>query len=161
MEIIIKASELLADIRSAAWLEQELHSDLDRHRRHQMADICETDNVEHVWRVLGVAVAEIRLTLGKILHPETRPPSDDTLLQPSEWLFRPRFPLPVAIMSFIREKIHEYLVAAVMADRCAVIIPSASAVWHTRAREAISSLRVLASTTCPPLTPARRPLRLF
>ena len=161
MEIIIKASEILADIRSAAWLEQELHSDLDRHRRHQMADICETDNVEHVWRVLGVAVAEIRLTLGKILHPETQPPSDDTLLQPSEWLFQTRFPLPVAIMSFIREKIHEYLVAAVMADRCAVIIPSASAVWQTRAREAISSLRVVASTTYPPRAPARRPLRLF
>lgn len=161
MYIAIKASEVFADLRSAAWLEQELHSDLDRHRRHQMADICETDNIEHVWRVLGVAVAQIRLALGKILLPETDPPSDDTLRQPTDWQFRFLFPLPVATVSFIREKIHEYLVATVMADRTAVIIPSASPIWQVRVEETLSAMQLLVATSHAPLSPARRPLRLF
>ena len=50
MELVIKSGEVLTDIGSAGWLEQELHPELDRHRRHQMADICEPDNAERVWR---------------------------------------------------------------------------------------------------------------
>ena len=69
----ILSSEVIADLRSAAWLEQELHPELDRHRRHQMADICESDNMDAVWRILAVGIAELRFILLRILVPSLLP----------------------------------------------------------------------------------------
>lgn len=156
--MIIKANEVLADVRSAAWLEQELHTDADRHRRHQMADICEEGNIEHVWRVLGVAVAEVRFGLSKLMQPEKYISHDNDLQRPDVWRFRFLFRLPAPTASYLREKIHEYLVARVMAERTAVIIPEASGIWQLRAEEALASLRLLAATTGPSLASVRRPL---
>lgn len=158
MKCCIKSDEILADIRSAAWLESELHSDLDRHRRHQMADICEPDNVERVWRVLGIAIAEIRLALIKIITPCEVQLLVNELERPSEWLFTLRFRIAPDVMEFLKKKIHEYLVAMVMADRAAVIIPQCAGIWQERAAETLSALRSLAATTRPPYAPVRRPL---
>lgn len=157
-ELCIKQDEVLADIRSAAWLEQELHPDLDRHRRHQMADICEAGNAERVWRVFGVAVAEIRLALASILRPEKEQAADNGLQPADDWRFCFRFSVPPATLGYIREKIHEYLVDRAMADRAEVIIPQCAAIWSDRAAEALASLRIVASTTRPPHAPVRRPL---
>ncbi|MDE6741707.1 MAG: hypothetical protein K2J58_05185 [Muribaculaceae bacterium] len=158
MKLCIKSDEVLADIRSAAWLEQELHSDLDRHRRHQMADICEPDNVERVWRVLGIAIAEIRLVLLKILRPRGDLLPVNNLERPSEWRFAFRQRIAPDMMEFLKEKIHESLVAMVMADRAAVIIPQCAHIWSDRAEETLSALRNLAATTRSSVAPVRRPL---
>lgn len=157
--ITIKAGEVMADVRSAGWLEQELHPEADRHRRHQMADICEEGNVEHVWRVLGIRVAEVRLALSALLLPETFSPEDDELQQREEWEFRFRSQLTEMTATYLREKIHEYLVAGVMADRTAVILPEGSAVWQLRASEALASLRSISATAG--VGTARRPLWPF
>lgn len=156
--ICINSEEVLADIRSASWLEQELHPELDRHRRHQMADICEPDNADRVWRVLGVSIAEIRLELLRIIRPPARSIRVDELVCPEEWIFSFLFTLPPDVVSFLREKIHEYLVAAVMADRTEVIIPQCAYIWRERAQEARSALRGIAATARPPYSPARRPM---
>ncbi|MDE7347533.1 MAG: hypothetical protein K2N48_12450 [Muribaculaceae bacterium] len=158
MQLNIKSCEVLADIRSAAWLEQELHPEADRHRRHQMADICETDNLELVWRVLGTAIAEIQLELTKILQPAKDVDEDNDLRCPREWRFSFLFRLPTQTLEYIREKIHEYLVAKVMADRTAVIIPSASKTWQQRAEVTIAALRSISATARPPFRPVCRPL---
>ena len=159
--ITMKTIEVLDDVRSAAFLESELHPEHDRHRRHEMADICECDNVERVWRVLGIAVAEVRMALLRILKPEKIMLPVNTLQRPSVWQFRFLFPISKTIMIFLREKIHEYLVAAVMADRTATIIPAASAIWQRRMEDAIGELRGINNTMRPPGTPARRPLFPF
>ena len=156
--LTIKSVEVMADVRSAAWLEQELQPQLERHRRHQMADICERDNVEGVWRILGVAVAEVRLALLSILTPPENPWPANDLERPDIWTFGFRFALAADVVAFLKHKIHEYLVAAVMADRTAVIIPSASAIWSSRAGEALDALRSAAATAQPPYAPVRRPL---
>lgn len=156
--LTIKSVEVMADVRSAAWLEQELQPQLERHRRHQMADICERDNVEGVWRILGVAVAEVRLALLRLLTPQEDTWLSNDLERPGSWTFGFRFALAPDVMEFLKQKIHEYLVAAVMADRTAVIIPSASAVWQTRAVTALADLRGTAATARPPYAPVRRPL---
>lgn len=156
--LLIKSSEVLGDIRSAAWLESELHPELDRHRRHEIADICEKDNIEWVWRVLGIAVAEIRLALQKILSPQSQISLANDIDRPASWQFSFLFPLPSSSLSYIKEKIHEYLVAAVMADRTAVIIPTAAKIWQERASEAIASIRNLASLSYPSLSGVVRPL---
>lgn len=156
LELCIRSDEVIADIRSAAWLEQELHPELDRHRRHQMADICEPDNVERVWRVLGIAIAEIRLVLLKILQPRDDLLPANELERPSEWRFAFRFRIAPDVMEFLKEKIHEYLVAMVMADRAAVIIPQCADIWHDRTTETLSALRT--STSCSGRRPVRRPL---
>lgn len=148
----------MADLRSAAWLEQELHPELDRHRRHQMADICETGCIERVWRVLGIAVAEVRIALLRIIRPSGCRHAANELERPSIWRFAFRFPLPPDVVSFLKEKIHEYLVASVMAERAAVIIPQCSRIWEERAEEARSSLKGIAATMRPPYAPVRRPL---
>ena len=154
----IKSAEVLADIRSAAWLESHLHPELDRNRQHEMADICETDNIERVWRVLGIAIAEIRLALQKIGTAEKDISLENELYRPESWLFSFRFRLPSSSLSYIKEKIHEYLVAAVMADRCAVIIPTAAKIWQERASGVLASLQNLASISRPPFTCVVRPL---
>ena len=156
MELVIKSGEVLADIGSAGWLEQELHPELDRHRRHQMADICEPDNAERVWRVLGLSVAEVRVALLKVLRPQSTYLLDNELTHPAEWTFSFSASLGDDTILLLKEKIHEYLVASVMADRCAVIIPTAAAIWQARASTAITTLRETA-VSCG-LGRARRPL---
>ena len=159
--MIIREDEVLADIGSAAWMEQELHPGIDRHRRHQMADICQRDNVERVWRVFGVTVAEIRFALITILKPPGDLLPANELQRPECWSFTFLVRLAPDTLSFLKEKIHECLVAAVMADRTAVIIPEASAVWRMRAAEALVALReAAASSACRP-RPVRRPLWPF
>lgn len=153
-ELSIRSDEVLADVRSAAWLEQELHPQLDRHRRHQMADICEDGNVERVWRVLGNAVAELRMALLRLLKPPDDLSSANDLERPTEWTFSFMHPLSSVSMAFLREKIHEYLVASVMSDRCAVIIPGAADIWRTRVADSLAALRLAAATR----SPVRRPL---
>ena len=159
--MIIRADEVLADIGSAAWLEQELHPEADRHRRHQMADICQRDNVERVWRVLGVAVAEVRLALLAILASRGDPLGSNELDRPECWSFSFCGQLAPDILTFLKEKIHEYLVASVMADRTAVIIPGACAVWQMRAADALVALREAAASSAGRLRPVRRPLWPF
>ncbi len=157
-ELCILLSEVLADIKSAAWLESELHSDLDRHRRHQMADICEEGNIERVWRVLGVSVAEIRFALQKILSSQKHMSPVNDLEHPEYWRFRFLYRLPKSTVSFIKEKIHEYLVASVMADRTAVIIPEAAGVWNLRVSAALEALQGAAAASRRDISPVRRPL---
>ncbi|MDE5870890.1 MAG: hypothetical protein K2H22_02940 [Muribaculaceae bacterium] len=154
----IKAGEVLDDVRSAAWMGQELHPELDGHRRHQMADICERDNIERVWRVLGSAVADIRLELSRMLAPEHHTAHTNDLRRPDGWSFHFLFPLPSPTASYLREKIHEYLVASVMADRTAVIIPEDADIWRERSEEARSGIRGIAATTLAPNVRARRPI---
>lgn len=154
MELIIKSEEVLADVRSAGWLEQELHPELDRHRRHQMADICEADNVERVWRVLGVSVAEVRFAMLKVLRPMALLLPANVPERPEAWTFSFAVSPGTDALSLLKEKIHEYLVASVMAERCAVIIPEAAPVWRGRAVEALAALR---EASCP-MGRARRPI---
>ena len=156
-ELCIRSEEVLADLRSAGWLEQELHPALDRHRRHQMADICEGSNAERVWRVLGVAMAEVRFALLKILNPASGLQTVNELERPECWRLSFAEGLPADTLVYLKEKIHEYLVAAVMADRCSVIIPEAAVVWRERAEEGLSVLREGAATAFGRWRAVRRP----
>lgn len=156
--IHILSREVTDDLRSAAWLESELHADLDLHWRHQMADICEKGNMDRVWRVLGIGVAEIRMALLPTLSNPSRVIDSNHLTGPKEWRFDFSRPISSSLRLYIKEKIHEYLVALVMADRTMVIIPSAASVWRLRAEEALSALAESAASTT---TFARRPLTPF
>ena len=158
MLLRIKSDEILADLRSAAWLEQELHPELDRHRRHQMADICEGDNADRVWRVLGISIAELRLALRRLLKPPTAFSPANDLERPDSWNFNFTYRLPDATALYIKEKIHEYLVAKVMADRTSAIIPSCADVWRIRAQDAHAALRETAATAATAHSPVRRPI---
>ncbi len=161
MLLSILSPEILVDVRSAAWLEAEIHPELDRHRRHEMADICETDNIERVWRVLALCEAQIRIALSRILSLDSWTPNTNLLLRPNKWEFRFRFAVAASVRGFLREKIHEYMVAAVMADRTQTIIPEAASVWQTRMECALGSLQNVAVTTRLPTGPVRRPLFPF
>lgn len=154
----ILSREVIDDIRSAAWLESELHPELDLHRRHEMADICERGNVERVWRVLGLSMAEARMALSPLLADPRKVLEENILQDPKEWRVDFREPLSSTLRLYIREKIHEFLMARTMADRCAVIIPRAAPVWADRAEGALSSLAE-AATSLPAF--ARRPLSPF
>ena len=154
----ILSSEVIADLRSAAWLEQELHPELDRHRRHQMADICESDNMDAVWRILAVGIAELRFILLRILVPSLLPQTVNCLETPDSWTFDVRYPLPSDSLTYLKEKIHEYLVALVMADRMEIIMPVASDVWRDRADSVLAELETFAATTRTDEHAVHRPL---
>lgn len=157
----ILSTEILADIRSAAWLEGELHPELDRHRRHEMADICEPDNVERVWRVLALCEAQVRLALSRIVCAQAQTQEANVLLRPTKWDFQFRYAVSASVLGYLREKIHEYMLSGVMADRCSTIIPDAAATWASRRDAALGALQNLAATTRLPTGPARRPLFPF
>ncbi len=146
------------DVRSAAYLESELHPELDRHRRHEMADICEAGNIERVWRVLALADAQVRLTLSRILRQQDAIPLANELRRPAVWSFRFKFPISTTMLNFLREKIHEYFLACVMADRMGVIIPSAEPVWKERLESALSALQDMAAAMQHPSGPVHRPI---
>lgn len=158
MHLHILSREVIDDVRSAAWLESQLHPELDLHRQHEMADICEPGNIERVWRVLGLSMAEARMALTPLLADPRMIPEDNILQNPPEWRLDLRQPLSSTSRLYLREKVHELLVARVMSDRTGVIIPQATPIWSTRAETALSSLAE-ASSSLPGF--ARRPLTPF
>lgn len=157
-KLLIKSSEVLDDVKAAAWLESELHPELNRHRRHEMADVCEPGNIERVWRTLDIAESQVRIALIRILKSPKHIVPVNALNKPDKWGFKFLFDVSDTVVGFIRDKIHEYMVAAVMADRCDTIIPSAAPVWRCRKEEALEALRSIAATTHPHSAPVRRPL---
>lgn len=156
--LIIKAKEVMADIRSAAWMESEVHPELNRHRRHEMADICEEDNIATVWRDAGLAVAQVRYVLHRILALEMATEAINVIERPEVWNFRFLFPLPHTTLEYLKEKIHEYIVATVMAERAEVIIPECAPIWKLRAKDTYLQLRSMASISPLPQSRVRRPL---
>lgn len=144
--ITIESPEVMADLRSAAWLESELHEDLTLHRRHEMADICEEVNIEKIWRVLGLCDAEVRMAIRRILTGPCPMNGTDSIERPERW----EYPLAAGIGSetatLVKEKIHDYFVAKAMADRAEVIIPGCAPVWQRRAAEALVSLSECAAS---------------
>lgn len=156
-ELCIRSCEVMDDVKAAAWLESELYPELDRHRR-EMADICEEGSIERVWRTLGIAEAQVRMALIRILVQPKYSSHVNVLEQVKEWRFEFLFAVSDTVVAFLREKIHEYMVASVMTDRCETIIPSAAPVWRSRREEALGDLRSAAATTRQQATPVRRPL---
>lgn len=122
-----------------------------------MADICEEQGgLDRVRRVLATAMAETRQALHDTLLPDRRARHSDTLEKSPQFTFRlAHHPHPDSII-YIREKIHEYAVARVMADRCSDIIPGCAPVWRERADTALSQLRDAAAHHT--LRPGIRPL---
>lgn len=150
----------MADLRCASWLTSEINDPKNLHVRHEMADICEKDNIDAVWRVLGTAVTEIRVEMIRILEPQKWITIANELLTPESWEFSFKIKLPDSKETYLQEKIHEYLVAKVMADRTAAIIPAATAYWAERREEAIAGIRLIAAG-CINTGKARRPLWPF
>lgn len=149
-EIFILSREVLDDIKSAAWLESELHPEIDLHRRHEMADICEPGNIEKVWRILGLCDAEVRMTLRKmLLSGECRRHQND-LVNPEIRRYIIKDPPAANAVAFLKEKIHEYFVASVMTDRTAVIIPEALLPWEERKRDAFTAISTFTATAANP-----------
>lgn len=154
----ILSNEIMADIKSAAWLEAELHPHLDLHRRHEMADICEKGSVERIWRVCALAVAEVGEALRRLLRPPAAEPGSNILEYPPDWTFSFRLPLEKYLLSFLNEKIHEYIVARVMFDRTRTIIPDAAPAWKERADSALECIRAAAYGALRRGATARRPM---
>lgn len=164
-------SEILADIKAAAFLESELHPELDLHRRHEMADICEAPNVERVWRLIALHASEVRVLLMRLSRPgghDHRPckkpgaerfPAQDNILE-TPGILRFQVPWHIAddVKSFLKEKAHDYILSRVMADRCAVIIPTAAPHWRARGDDAMEALRKASAAASQGLRPVRRPL---
>ncbi len=156
-KITILSSEIFADLRSAGWLESEINPDGNLHRRHEIADICERDNIDRVWRILGTATAMVRLTLRSMtLHAPTGDWSNE-LEMPEQWVFVFRRRHTDAVAQYIKEKIHEYLVATVLSDRLKVLLPEESQPWEEKERNALLELSTIASAY-PQEHPVRRRL---
>lgn len=144
--ISIFSREVLDDIRSAAWLESEIHPECNRHRRHEMADICEPCNVERVWRILDICDAEVRMALRQVILADRAGDQLNELNEIGCRFYILRDPPTQNVVGFLKEKIHEYFVASVMADRTAVIIPESLPPWEERKKEALAAITAYAST---------------
>lgn len=144
--ITIISREVTDDIRSAAWLESELHEDFAPHRRHEMADICEEGNIDRIWRVFGLCDAEIRVALRRILADSRPPAAGNTIDRPDKWTYILAEGVSNETASLAKEKIHDYFTASALADRAEVIIPECAPIWKERARDALAELEQCSAT---------------
>lgn len=160
MTVSILSREVIDDIRSAAWLESELHEDLSLHRRHEMADVCETGNIEKIWRVLGLCDAEIRMAIGRVLITSSDVVPANLIETPKAWEYSFAAGLRTDTYRLIKELIHDYFVAMAMADRAAVIIPECASIWKERGRDALTALEQCAAAEIAGV-PVRRRLCPF
>lgn len=154
--IIIKSHEVLCDIRSAAWLESELHESLPLHRRHEMADVCEEGNIEKIWRVLGLCDTEVRVALRRILVAVPRLSPVNSIESPEEWEYHLAECLRTESVNLTKEKIHDYFVASAMADRAEVIIPECAPIWRERAAGALTAISECAASAMAGVPVRRR-----
>lgn len=142
----IKKSALIYDISNLAYAIADT-GEHDRHTLHRVRDICEDGNIDRVSRVLGVAYSNL-LTL---LLPVLRAPAIDirrdytAIVHDYEFCFRNeaafRKNLPDEIKLKIKENAREYMVAMVMADWMALMMPEMAEIWKFRMEQSFKTLK--------------------
>ncbi len=142
--ILFKRSELCYDIANLAFVAADIREgSVEAHRLHQTFDVCEGRNNDSVNRWLGQAFAEVGLILQRITIPPPTPASDlsDDDESPTEYRLMLRTgTVTEQLAIWLKEAIHNYLTAYVLARWLDLTLPEASAVWHDRTEECRDAL---------------------
>lgn len=153
---------LKADIADAAFVQADiLEGSYTPHRLHQLADICDDDNMPWVTAMLRLAFSEAAAALGRqavIIPPQAEddaPPETEGGKQ--GWILLPAagVPFPLWRRERLRAVVTDFAVTYVLLRRLEAVAPAVIAPLGGRLAAARVSLRVLARTSARPrrLTP--------
>lgn len=146
MKITLKKEKLLYDISNLAYVISDT-GETD-HKLHQVADICESGNIDRVARILGLAYAKVQSVLSPVLNiREVRHDYDFSVI-PRNYVFH----LRDKILSYdrilkIKETAYEYMVCMVLKDWLQITLPTVSGVWQDRAERCLEALEGMAGVT--------------
>lgn len=132
-----KVSEIIYDVNNLAWIEGDIMSDEEGHKKHQLVDITQKGNIDRVKRVLDMAFAEIV----EKLYPHTKAEikEDDLFLDniPEEvdsYFLELHLPSNYSIttLNLLKNYIHEYLVTRVLQDWLLIIYPDKASTYDAK-----------------------------
>lgn len=137
-------SELLMDIKQAAFVEADIMKEGEGHAQHQTFDICEDGNIDRVTRVLSLAFSECV----ELLYPFTKDPvdveevRDDQLVEDQRYILTMHVPetFSKTTVDLLEKYIHEFLICRVLADWFSITKPEAAANWKKKAAEVEESI---------------------
>lgn len=147
----IKKKALLYDIANIAFVIADTGDDLN-HSLHRVRDVCEEGNLDRVARVLGLAYSQVIAILSPVIDsPEINVEKDFSEVPrnyPIDFSDNPdlKFVLTAEMKLKIKETVHEYMVAMVLADWLGITYPVAADVWKDRAEQALVSLKEIAAS---------------
>lgn len=135
-----KRDELLYDIRNAGYIVAHLLSDEEQHRKHLIEDIGEEGNVDRVIRMIELAWAEVTELLYRYTRVSVHDMEmiDDCNQIREEYCVYMRADTDYSrtTLRLLKNWVHEYIVASVMADWLTVIWAEQGAVWQQKAQAA-------------------------
>ena len=139
-----KRSQLLYDVKSAAYIEGSVMETENEHNRHMVQDVGEAGNVDRVTRVLDLTVAKCR----EMLYPYTKYKLENTVLDNT---LREREVYGIVLtvpadfsqttLYLLEKLIHEYLVCKAVSDWLSITNPAKTPVWIEKAVEAEAEIR--------------------
>lgn len=158
-----KVSEIIYDVNNLAWIEGDIMSDDEGHKKHQLVDITQQGNIDRVKRVLDMAFAEIV----EMLYPHTKAEikEDDLMLDniPEEvdsYILELHLPSNYSIttLNLLKNYIHEYLVMRVLQDWLLIVYPDKAVKYDAKLEFVNNKIK---NTTLSRMMPVRRKLKPF
>lgn len=136
--------ELLYDISNLCYVEGYIMPEEAINARHTTADVAQPGNVDRVTRILNIIHAQAV----EILYPYTKCKSEDqtdmfdTMADTHTYAISIKVPdwFSDTTAQLLEHLIHEWMVAAVMADWLAITKPEAAAKWQSRTEKVKSEI---------------------
>lgn len=142
---------LLEEIASAAFVEADVMAEsYSAHQLHQLADLCEQDNLPTTLRQLGLAFTEV-LAFLRALNPVPFREADGCGSSPDVFsdfgmTTAAATPLPQWLVARIKELVTEWLICRVLAYWTAIVIPGREKNWLARCDTAKSAVTAAAGS---------------
>lgn len=147
-EIIIRRQQLIDDIASAAWVVADVEEGKETpHRLHQTFDICQDGNLPLTERLIGLALAEIELSLLPLLvcQGKHKPRKGIRNNLPEDMRLRLNIKSGRGreAASRLIPVIHDYIVARVLEEWLSITLPASAPTWKRKAEELLEIIRRL------------------
>ncbi|MDE5975224.1 MAG: hypothetical protein K2G69_01605 [Muribaculaceae bacterium] len=149
-EIIIKRHQLIDDIASAAWVVADVEEGKETpHRLHQTFDICQDGNLPLTERLIGLALAEIELSLLPLLpgaeHRKLRKGVRNNLPEEIRVKLNIKSDRGKGAASRLLVVMHDYIVARVLEEWLSITLPASAPTWKRKAEELMEIISRLPS----------------
>lgn len=158
-----KVSEIIYDVNNLAWIEGDIMSDDEGHKKHQLVDITQKGNIDRVKRVLDMAFAEIV----EKLYPHTKAEikGEDVIFDniPEDvdsYILELHLPSNYSIttLNLLKNYIHEYLVMRVLQDWLLIVYPDKAKAYDAKLEFVNNNIQ---KTIITRMMPVRRKLKPF
>ncbi|MCD8282000.1 MAG: hypothetical protein LUC22_01960 [Prevotella sp.] len=149
LTLIFDTEQLIYDIKNDAWVTGDVTQTEDPHDRHQVQDICEEGNRDHIHRILDMAYSELADLLFPFLKTDLCDGEvlDNTLRHKKKYVYELSVPDTFPRSSAVRLEtlIHQYFVYRALQDRFTIVLPDTAPAWLERVTQVIDDIKRTAS----------------